>query len=51
MIPAGRFTDWWAHLTSPLVAGALAVAFYDKFLRRPGPVVEIGDDAVDFGTG
>jgi aquaporin Z/aquaporin NIP len=33
MILTGRFTDWWAYLTAPLIAGALAVALYDKFLR------------------
>jgi len=30
---AGRFTDWWAYLAAPLVAGALAVTLYDRFLR------------------
>jgi aquaporin Z/aquaporin NIP len=33
MILAGRFTDWWAYLTAPLIAGTLAVTLYDKFLR------------------
>jgi MIP family channel proteins len=33
MILVGRFTDWWAYLTAPLVAGALAVTLYDRFLR------------------
>jgi len=33
MILAGQFTDWWAYLTAPLAAGAIAVALYDRFLR------------------
>jgi len=33
MVLAGRFTDWWAHLAAPLVAGALAVTLYARFLR------------------
>lgn len=33
MILVGRFTDWWAYLTAPLLAGAVAVALYDHYLR------------------
>ena len=33
MILVGRFTDWWAYLTAPLLAGAMAVALYDRYLR------------------
>ena len=33
MIVAGRFTDWWAYLAAPVVAGALAVSLYERFLR------------------
>jgi len=33
MILAGQFTDWWAYLTAPLAAGAIAVALYDRILR------------------
>ncbi len=33
LILAGQFTDWWAYLTAPLVAGAIAVALYGRFLR------------------
>jgi hypothetical protein len=32
MILAGRFTDWWAYLTAPLLAGAVAVTLYDRYL-------------------
>jgi hypothetical protein len=35
MILAGKFTDWWAYLAAPLVAGVLAVLAYDQLLR-PG---------------
>jgi glycerol uptake facilitator-like aquaporin len=34
MILAGRFTDWWAYLMAPVVAGVLAVLVSDRFLRR-----------------
>ncbi|HEX3957642.1 MAG TPA: aquaporin [Trebonia sp.] len=37
MILAGRFTDWWAYLVAPLIAGILAVIVYDRCLR-PGQV-------------
>jgi len=33
MVLAGQFTDWWAYLTAPLAAGAIAVALYDRILR------------------
>ena len=33
MILTGQFTDWWAYLTAPLAAGAIAVALYDRILR------------------
>ena len=33
MLVAGTFTDWWAYLVAPLVAGAAAVALYDLVLR------------------
>lgn len=33
MILTGRFTDWWAYLAAPVIAGTLAVTLYDKFLR------------------
>ncbi len=33
MILAGQFTDWWAYLTAPLAAGAIAVALYDRLLH------------------
>jgi hypothetical protein len=33
MILAGRFTDRWAYLAAPVIAGILALALYDKFLR------------------
>ena len=33
MILVGRFTDWWAYLAAPVVAGVLAVTLYDRFLR------------------
>ena len=35
MILAGRFTDWWAYLIAPIIAAALAVTLYDRYLR-PG---------------
>jgi MIP family channel proteins len=35
MILTGRFTDWWAYLTAPLIGGTLAVTLYDRILR-PG---------------
>jgi MIP family channel proteins len=35
MILTGKFTDWWAYLTAPVVAGVLAVQAYDRLLR-PG---------------
>ena len=34
MILAGKFTDWWAYLAAPVVAGSLAVLVYDRVLRR-----------------
>jgi MIP family channel proteins len=34
MILAGQFSDWRAYLTAPLAGGAIAVALYDRFLRR-----------------
>ena len=34
MIVAGTFTDWWAYLIAPIVAGVLAVATYDRILRK-----------------
>jgi hypothetical protein len=34
MILAGKFTDWWAYLVAPVVAGSLAVLVYDRVLRR-----------------
>jgi glycerol uptake facilitator-like aquaporin len=33
MILAGKFTDWWAYLAAPLIAGVLAVLAYDQLLR------------------
>jgi len=33
MLLVGRFTDWWAYLAAPVVAGALAVTLYERFLR------------------
>jgi MIP family channel proteins len=33
MILVGRFTDWWAYLAAPVLAGTLAVTLYDRFLR------------------
>ena len=41
MILNGRFTDWWAYLVAPAVAGVLAVLVYDRCLRAgtdPEPV-------------
>jgi MIP family channel proteins len=43
MLLNGRFTDWWAYLTAPVFAGALAVLVYDRCLQagadqRPVPV-------------
>jgi aquaporin Z/aquaporin NIP len=43
MILVGRFTDWWAYLAAPIVAGTLAVALYERFLRTgcaPSPTQE-----------
>jgi MIP family channel proteins len=34
MILTGRFTGWWAYLTAPVIGGALAVAVYERFLRK-----------------
>jgi MIP family channel proteins len=34
MILNGRFTDWWAYLTAPVIGGALAVTTYEHLLRR-----------------
>ncbi len=34
MILTGRFTDWWAYLTAPVIGGALAVTSYERFLRK-----------------
>jgi MIP family channel proteins len=33
MILVGKFTDWWAYLIAPVVAGALAVLAYDQLLQ------------------
>jgi MIP family channel proteins len=33
MILTGKFTDWWAYLAAPVVAGVLAVLTYDHLLR------------------
>jgi MIP family channel proteins len=33
MILTGKFTDWWAYLAAPVVAGVLAVLIYDQLLR------------------
>jgi glycerol uptake facilitator-like aquaporin len=37
MIAVGRFTDWWAYLTAPLVGGTLAATLYNRFLRDGWP--------------
>jgi hypothetical protein len=34
MILTGRFTDWWAYLTAPVIGGVLAVTSYERFLRK-----------------
>ena len=34
MILTGRLTGWWAYLTAPAIGGALAVATYERFLRK-----------------
>ena len=34
MVLNGRFTDWWAYLTAPVIGGALAVTTYEHLLRR-----------------
>jgi hypothetical protein len=34
MILTGRFTDWWAYLTAPVLGGALAVATYQRLLPK-----------------
>jgi MIP family channel proteins len=34
MIVAGKFTDWWAYVTAPLIGGTLATTVYDRILRR-----------------
>lgn len=37
MLLTGRFTDWWAYLVAPVIAGALAVTVYDRLLRAGEP--------------
>jgi MIP family channel proteins len=34
MIVAAKFTDWWVYIVAPVAGGVLAVAFYDRILRR-----------------
>ena len=34
MILTGRFTDWWAYLTAPVIGGTLAVTTYQRLLRK-----------------
>ena len=34
MIVATKFTDWWVYIVAPVAGGVLAVAFYDRVLRR-----------------
>lgn len=46
MILAGRFTDWWAYLTAPVIGGALAVTSYERFLRK-GSAPHTGAPASD----
>jgi glycerol uptake facilitator-like aquaporin len=48
MILAGKFTDWWAYLAAPLVAGVLAVLAYDQLLR-PGASSAAAPTAVPAG--
>ena len=53
MILAGRFTDWWAYLIAPLVAGVLAVLVYDQVLAH-GQRQPVHDESVspaDSGLG
>jgi len=40
MILNGRFTDWWAYLIAPVLAGILAVLVYDRWFRsEAGPLL------------
>ena len=34
MILTGRFTDWWAYLTAPVIGGTLAVTTHQRLLRK-----------------